>query len=237
MKRTLLKRPLALALGALLFTSCATQEQYKGAVDLAKHYQDELHALQLDQAKLQQENRRLNNELTLSQVGALEAGSTDPALQARLDELQRRLSSLSSNPNGISRVDLDGGAYVYMVPDAVLFASGSASVAADGKRQLIDLVAADIKSSAHGRIWVRGHTDSVPVAKPETLKKYPHGNLQLSVARAIEVAAILTSGGGGIPAGEVVVAGFGPSEPLTTNDTAENRRMNRRVEIFVSAAN
>ena len=37
-----------------------------------------------------------------------------------------------------------------------------------------------------------------------------------------------------VAAGEVVVAGFGPYEPLTTNDTAENRRMNRRVEIFVS---
>ncbi len=236
MKRLPTRRAAALALGALLFTSCATQQQYQDAVDLAKHYQDELNEAELENSLLSQENKRLSGELTMAQVSAMEAGATDPELQARLDELQQRLSSLSSNPDGISRVDLGGGAYVYMVPDAVLFASGSAEVGAEGRRQLINLVAADIKSAAHGRIWVRGHTDSVPVARPETLKRYPHGNLQLSVARAIEVAAILT-GSGGVPREDVVVAGFGPYEPLTTNDTPENRRLNRRVEIFVSPAN
>jgi chemotaxis protein MotB len=28
--------------------------------------------------------------------------------------------------------------------------------------------------------------------------------------------------------------GFGPSEPVAPNDTADNRQKNRRVEIFVS---
>lgn len=236
MKRLFTRRNAALALGALLFSSCATQQQYKDAVDLAKHYQDELSESQLENSRLNQENRRLSGELTMAQVSAMEAGSTDPELQARLDELQQRLSSLTSNPDGISRVDLGGGAYVYMVPDAVLFALGSSEVGAEGRRELINRVAADIRSSAHGRIWVRGHTDSVPVARPETLKRFPHGNLQLSVARAIEVAAILT-GAGGVSQEDVVVAGFGPYEPLTANDTAENRRLNRRVEIFVSPPN
>jgi len=233
MKRNLLSPPILLALGTLLFSSCASQQQYKDAVDLAKHYQDELHALQLDHARLKSQNERLNNELTLSQVSALEAGSGGDDFEARLAEYERRLAGISSNPDGITRIDLDDGAYVYMVPDAVLFASGSDQVGDDGRRQLINTVAADIKRGGHGRIWVRGHTDSVPVAKPATMKKFPHGNLQLSTARAIEVAAILT-GAGGVPQNEVVVAGFGPYEPLAANDTAEHRALNRRVEIFVS---
>ncbi len=143
MKRLPTRRAAALALGALLFTSCATQQQYQDAVDLAKHYQDELNEAELENSLLSQENKRLSGELTMAQVSAMEAGATDPELQARLDELQQRLSSLSSNPDGISRVDLGGGAYVYMVPDAVLFASGSAEVGAEGRRQLINLVAAE----------------------------------------------------------------------------------------------
>ena len=235
MKRTTHYGPIVLALGTLLFSSCATQQQYKDAVDLAKHYQDELHSLELDFARLKSQNDRLNSELTLSQVNALEAGSGDAEFEARLADYERRLAGLSSNPDGITRIDLDDGAYVYMVPDAVLFDSGSAEVGADGRRQLINTVAADIRRGGHGRIWVRGHTDSVPVAKASTIAKFPHGNLQLSTARAIEVAAILT-GAGGVAKDNVVVAGFGPYEPLTTNDTPENRRLNRRVEIFVSPA-
>lgn len=232
MKRNTLYCPILLA---LVFSSCATQEQYKDAVDLAKHYQDELLALELDHARLKAQNNRLTNELTLSQVDVLEAGVGDAAFEARLAEYEKRLAGLSINPDGITRIDLGDGAYVYMVPDAVLFDSGSAAVGTEGRGQLINTVAKEIKRGGHGRIWVRGHTDSVPVVKETTLKKYPHGNLQLSTARAIEVAAILT-GEGGIVQDQVVVAGFGPYEPLATNDTAENRALNRRVEIFVSPA-
>jgi chemotaxis protein MotB len=80
---------------------------------------------------------------------------------------------------------------------------------------------------------VRGHTDSDPVVRPATLQKFPHGNLQLSAARAVEVASVLTASGG-VPKDMVAVAGFGPYEPLVTNDSADNKRLNRRVEIFVA---
>ena len=163
MTRTLLQRPLALALMGLLFASCATQQEFKDAVDLAKHYEGEVFALQAENARLKRDNDKLSSEFAMSQVNALEAGAVDPDLEARLAEYERRLAGLSSNPDGISKVDLGGGAYVYMVPDAVLFASGSAEVGADGKRQLLSEVAADINRGGHGRIWVRGHTDSVPV--------------------------------------------------------------------------
>jgi chemotaxis protein MotB len=233
MKKIKLKGSSAFLAGVLLLTSCATQQEYKAAVDLAKHYQDQVLEKDLQFARSEAQNRKLRNELTTSQVMALEAGTGNPALEARLDELQRRLAGISSNPDGISRVNLDDGAYVYMVSEAVLFSSGSAEVNQDGRQALLEQVATDIRSATHGRIWVRGHTDSVPVARPATLKKFPHGNLQLSVARAIEVAAILT-GPGGVSKDQVVVAGFGPTEPLTSNGTAEDRKMNRRVEIYVS---
>lgn len=235
MKRNPLNRTILLALGTLLFTSCATQQQYKDAVDLAKHYQDELHALQLDHARLKTQNERLNSELTMSQVSALEAGTGSGDFEERLADYERRLAGFSASPDTITKISLDDGAYVYMVPDAVLFASGSSTVGDQGRRELINTVAADIRRGGHGRIWVRGHTDSVPVAKASTLKKFPHGNLQLSTARAIEVAAILT-GAGGVAKEQVVVAGFGPYDPLAANDTVENRALNRRVEIFVSPA-
>jgi chemotaxis protein MotB len=131
---------------------------------------------------------------------------------------------------------MDDGGYMFMVSEKVLFSSGSEMVNKAGRNALLQQVVADIKLKPHGRIWVRGHTDSVPVAKASTLKKFPHGNIQLSTARALEVASILT-GAGGIPKQDVVVAGFGPHEPLVANDTPEHRKLNRRVEIYVAPVN
>ena len=37
----------------------------------------------------------------------------------------------------------------------------------------------------------------------------------------------------GIPGDKLVIAGFGPSEPVAANINADGKRQNRRVEIFV----
>jgi chemotaxis protein MotB len=233
MKHIKFIRPLVLAFGAFLFASCVTQEEHKKALDYVEDYQQQLLDTQSLNARLERDNKQLRHELAISQVNALKASSTDPDLKARVADFERALAELGSNPDAITRIDLDDGAYVYVVPDAVLFASGSAQVSSEGRQALIDQVAAAINAESHGRVWVRGHTDSDRVVKPATLEKFPHGNLQLSVARAIEVAAVLATSGG-VPADQIAVAGFGPNEPLVANDSTENKAMNRRVEIYVS---
>ena len=82
------------------------------------------------------------------------------------------------------------------------------------------------------RVWVRGHTDSVKVSRPETLARFPNGNLELSSERALQVAALL-SREGGLPWDRLVVAGFGSSLPIADNSTAEGRAANRRIEFNV----
>ena len=96
---------------------------------------------------------------------------------------------------------------------------------------LLQRMVAEIAQGTYDRIWVRGHTDSDPVSRPETLARFPGGNLELSVARANAVAAKLVEFG--IPKKSLAVAGFGPNEPIAPNNTPENKRKNRRVEIFV----
>jgi outer membrane protein OmpA-like peptidoglycan-associated protein len=38
----------------------------------------------------------------------------------------------------------------------------------------------------------------------------------------------------GVPTGAVTAAGFGKSRPVASNETAEGRQLNRRVELVVS---
>jgi outer membrane protein OmpA-like peptidoglycan-associated protein len=38
----------------------------------------------------------------------------------------------------------------------------------------------------------------------------------------------------GVPAGSITARGFGKTQPVATNDTAEGRQRNRRVELVVN---
>jgi OOP family OmpA-OmpF porin len=67
---------------------------------------------------------------------------------------------------------------------------------------------------------IRGHTDSTG---PREF------NMTLSVKRATAVRDYFVSQG--IAANRLRVTGVGPDEPVASNDTAEGRRLNRRVEL------
>lgn len=74
------------------------------------------------------------------------------------------------------------------------------------------------------KLNVEGHTDST--GSLET-------NQRLSLQRAISVRDYLIAEG--IPASSMDVAGYGPSQPVADNSTADGRERNRRVEIIVSS--
>jgi chemotaxis protein MotB len=221
---------LAAVLSAGAFASCATQQQYDDAVARARHYQTELNEKEKDSAELRAENERLKRQVAQNDVNALQAGyGTD--LDSRISDLQSRIDNLGRPLQDIERFDVEGG-YVVMVQDKILFASGSDELSAEGKSALVK-IGGEINAKPHGRVWVRGHTDSDPVAKPATKEKFPHGNLELSAMRAVNVASELSSSGK-VNARDVAVIGFGEHDPVKKNDSAENKRLNRRVEIFVA---
>jgi len=221
----------SVVLGGLLagtMASCVAQETYDDAQLSAKHWQNQAIEQAARLNELEEQNRQLRAELEASDIEVAEAGYQ---IDERLANLRNTLSELGSNPGDVTKFQVDGG-YVYRVKDSILFGFASADVSAEGKT-VLEEVAADINSRPHGKVYVRGHTDSVPVKRAETLKKFPHGNLQLSAARAVEVGGYLM-GPGQVDPARLVVMGFGPSEPVAPNDTEANRQKNRRVEIFVA---
>jgi OmpA-OmpF porin, OOP family len=70
------------------------------------------------------------------------------------------------------------------------------------------------------RIEISGHTDNVGA---------PAYNLQLSLKRAQSVANYLTAHG--ITAARLTQKGYGADKPLASNDSEENRQINRRIEF------
>jgi chemotaxis protein MotB len=223
----LLLTPLAL----LSFASCVTQERYDDAQLNAKHYQSKTLDAEKRASDLEEENRHLRAQLDASDKSLTEAGFNPSSIDERLQNLSNILKEVGGQPGDVTKFAVDGG-YVYRVKDSILFTPGSSEVSNDGQKVLGE-VAADINSRPHGKVYVRGHTDNVPIVKAETVKRFPRGNLQLSAARAVEVAGFLAVTGK-VEESRLVVMGFGPSDPVAPNDSDTNRQKNRRVDIFVA---
>jgi chemotaxis protein MotB len=77
---------------------------------------------------------------------------------------------------------------------------------------------------------VVGHTDNIPIGKPETRAKHPT-NWHLSAHRAISVMNVLN--GGGVTNDRLGVMGYGEFRPVAANDSPANRQLNRRVEVYL----
>jgi outer membrane protein OmpA-like peptidoglycan-associated protein len=77
-----------------------------------------------------------------------------------------------------------------------------------------------LKKNPQYSVEVQGHTDNTgPKAWNDTL----------SQMRADSVRDFLIAGG--IPADRLTAKGFGWAEPIASNDTAEGRQQNRRVDF------
>jgi chemotaxis protein MotB len=219
------------AFGMLFSTGCVTQRNYDDLSVALKRAQQDLYERDARIVDLQNSLATAKKSGAAMEINSLQEAGMTGDLDSRLSELQAKIDGLGRPLGDIERIDVEGG-YVLVVQDKILFDSGSADLSIDGKKAL-DKVAVEIEAQPHGRIWVRGHTDSDRVSKASTKERFPHGNLQLSAERAVEVGAQLESSSK-IKASDIVVVGFGPHDPLRKNDTAENKRLNRRVEIFVS---
>jgi len=85
---------------------------------------------------------------------------------------------------------------------------------------VLDEAVSTLQAKPNLRINVNGYTDSVGS------EEY---NLRLSERRANAVVNYLT--GKGIASDRLVPQGFGKANPVATNETAEGRAQNRRVEL------
>ena len=101
---------------------------------------------------------------------------------------------------------------------------------ADLRKEFVPLLLkiGKVLSKTRGEIIIAGHTDNVPL----TGGAYG-SNLGLSMARAGSVAEYLLQTTS-IDPKRISTMGFGEYRPLESNETAQGRKKNRRVEIVVS---
>lgn len=110
---------------------------------------------------------------------------------------------------------------------ALLFDSGMAELKSSSL-EFVSQIGDILKNYNDNQIWIIGHTDTVPVSKNGRYKD----NMELSQGRAYSVYKYLRDTKG-LDVTTLGCMGRGEEEPVASNDTAEGRALNRRVEIKI----
>jgi len=141
----------------------------------------------------------------------------DLSQQALTENNLKKFAAIDLIPDTTMRIILTGD---------LLFNQGKADLSQTA-RQSLQKVATAIKNSPY-MINVVGHTDNIPMSS----ERY-NTNWELSVARASRVARFLIEENNMNP-NQFVVSGYSSYRPVKPNTDADNRAVNRRVEIIIS---
>jgi len=154
-------------------------------------------------------------------IGAGIGGIAGGAIGYTMDKQIRELKE-STAGSGVDVTETDNGqAILVNLPDGVTFDVDSSTLKPQF-RSTLDEIAKSLNSYPNSLIDVYGHTDSTGS------EEY---NQSLSERRASTVANYLVTRN--VSAARIRSQGFGETMPIASNDTAEGRARNRRVEIKI----
>ncbi len=144
-----------------------------------------------------------------------------------LNRIRRDLAATLSTQIAAHTVSLEMGpdGLVISLREAGFFESGSAVPKPEALPTLRQ-IAAKLGPTPYN-LRIEGHTNNVPIHNAQF-----DSNWELSTARATHIARLFLEMKA-IPADRLSAAGYAEFHPVATNDTAEGRAENRRVDLVV----
>lgn len=162
------------------------------------------------------------NDRTEKIVGAGIGAIAGAGVGAYMDAQEKKMRERTAG-TGVDVVR-QGDELLLRMPSGITFATDQSTIQPRFQPTL-DQVAATLAEYPRTMIDVLGHTDS------DGAEGY---NQALSERRAQSVASFLT--GRGVATVRIATIGYGETRPIATNETAEGKAQNRRVEIKVVPA-
>ncbi len=190
--------------------------------------------LEAKQKALSAEQDRLNKlkkdlEASSARLAELEKmmADKDAAMKKLKETLSKSLKAFEGK--GLTVTEKDGKVYVSM-ENKLLFESGSWTVGAEGKKA-VDLVGKVLGDNPDISVLIEGHTDNDKITG--TIGGGVENNWDLSTKRATAIVNILTANAK-VKKENLTAAGRGEYAPLMSNETAEGKAKNRRIEIILT---
>jgi len=142
-----------------------------------------------------------------------------PEAHAGLLQPQRKLESLGLD------LKMEPRGLVISLPQTILFASGDDAVSAEARVKVEQI--ATVLRDLPNRVTLVGHADAVPIHN----RRFKN-NWELAAARSLRLLEMLERDCG-IAESRLSVASYSSFDPRDTNETADGRASNRRVEIVI----
>lgn len=164
-------------------------------------------------------------EMTAEEIEQLALAEDYKELAAIQDKVKAYIAE--RNMEDKLEAELTSKGLVLKIKDGVLYRSGSADLSEESQtiaEEIGKLLVTDPPRS----IFIEGHTDNIP----STSDRFP-SNWELSSARAINFMKILLENNELDPT-KFSATGFAEHQPIASNETAEGRAENRRVEVLIS---
>jgi outer membrane protein OmpA-like peptidoglycan-associated protein len=159
------------------------------------------------------------NNRTGAVAGAAAGAAVGGVIGRRMDKQEQELRQIE----GVEVERPSEGEINVRLTSDILFDTNSAALRSSSRTTLQEL-ARNFSQYPDNQIAVEGHTDSTGT---DTYNK------RLSEQRASNVADYLIDNG--VRASAITVYGYGEEDPKSSNETAEGRQLNRRVEIHIRA--
>lgn len=165
--------------------------------------------------------------LNLGDIPAKQMTHNPAASTRRLEQIKENIEDeiKSEGLEGAIETSINERGLLIRFTDAVLFDPGKAQLKPEAI-PVLDVVNQEI-ANINNRVAVEGHTDSTPIRTAQ----FP-SNWELSTARATAIIHHAIENGGIAPE-RLTAAGYAFYHPVLPNTTAENRAMNRRVDIII----
>jgi len=202
----------------------ALQKQRAGLEQQLRELQSQRRALEEQRTALERQQSDLRAELTALQAQKAQLEASSQQTKSQYDGLVRNLTE--EVKKGELQVRQYKDRLTVEIAEQLFFDSGRAALKESGKA-VLKRVGEALKGYEDKIIRVVGHTDNVPITKG--LQAQFPSNWELSVARATTVVRFLESAG--VPPERLTASGRAEYSPVASNDDADGRRKNRRIEI------
>ncbi|MDJ0762680.1 MAG: OmpA family protein [Myxococcota bacterium] len=185
-----------------------------------------LESMRTEKEGLEQQLKGLNAELARIASESSEYARLAAAAKKRMETFRKMLERFRSMvESGKLKIKIVNNKMLVEMASAILFPSGSAKLSDEGEEALTE-VAGILATITDRNFQVAGHTDNVPI-KNKRFKS----NWSLSAARAVAVVRHLIENG--VAMENLSAAGYAETQPAASNDDAEGKAQNRRIEIVL----
>jgi len=238
---------LGLAVVGISLTGCASQQQLKKVEAERDSLRNQVEAARAEAEDFRNQLGEVSEQAKGKDEQITQLSSQNSELQTQLDEInQRYAEALERGPlpaaltNELTQfaaqntdvLTFDSARGIIKFKSDVSFPAGSVELTAKATEAVNSLAKILNEGGVKDyELMIAGHTDAMPVSRPETIRQGHKDNWYLSAHRAIAVGKALQKAQ--ISAFRMAMVGYADQRPVATNANEDGRAKNRRVELII----